>query len=90
MNKIDLVNALAEKTGFTKQDAEKALDSVFDVIIDALADGEKVMVSGFGTFEVKERVAHVGHDPRTKDPIHIPAMKTAVFRTGKVLKERVK
>jgi len=90
MNKVDLINEIAKKTGFTKIDSEKALEAVFDVIMDGLASGEKVIVSGFGTFEVKERIARVGHDPRTKQEIHIPSMKAATFRTGKVLKERVK
>jgi len=90
MNKVDLINEISKKTDFTKQDSEKALDAVFEVIMDGLASGEKVIVSGFGTFEVKERIARVGHDPRTKEEIHIPAMKAATFKTGKVLKERVK
>ena len=90
MNKIDLVAGLAEKTGFTKQDSEKAFDAIFDVIIEALAEGEKVVVSGFGTFEVKKRAAHDGHDPRTKELIRIPEMKAATFKPGKVLKEKVK
>ena len=90
MNKVELVSGLAKKTGLTKQEAEKAFDSVFEVIMEALEEGEKVIVSGFGTFEVKERKAHKGHDPRTKEDIHIPAMKAATFKAGKELKERVR
>ncbi len=90
MNKVEIVANLAEKTGLNKQDAEKAYDNLFDILIDALADGEKVVISGFGTFEVKERKARKGHDPRTKEEIVIPSLKAATFKPGKVLKEKVR
>ncbi len=90
MNKVELVAGLAKKTGLTKQEAEKAFDSVFDVIMEALEEGEKVIISGFGTFEVKKRKSHEGHDPRTKEKIHIPEMKAATFKVGKELRERVR
>lgn len=90
MNKVELVAALAEKAGLSKVQAEKAYDSVFEVITEALAEGEKVVVTGFGTFEVKRRVAHKGHDPRTKEDIQIPSLKAATFKPGKILKERVR
>ena len=90
MNKVEIVASLAMKTGLNKQDAERAYDSLFDILIDALAEGEKVVISGFGTFEVKQRAARKGHDPRTKEDISIPALKAATFKPGKVLKEKVR
>ena len=90
MNKVEIVASLAERTGLTKQEAEKAFDNLFDIFIESLAEGEKVVVSGFGTFEVKERKAREGHDPRTKEVIHIPPIKAATFKPGKVLKEKVR
>lgn len=90
MNKVELVSNLAKKTGLTKAQAEKAYDSVFEVIEEALVQGEKVIVTGFGTFEVKERKARKGHDPRSKEPINIPALKAATFKPGKNLKENVR
>ena len=90
MNKVELVANIAEKTGFTKAQAEKAFEAVFDAIQDALIEGEKVVVTGFGTFEVKERVARKGHDPRTREEIAIPSLKAATFKPGKILKARVR
>ena len=90
MNKVEIVASLAERAGLTKQEAEKAFDSLFDILIDSLAEGEKVVISGFGTFEVKTRKARDGHDPRSKETIHIPSIKAATFKPGKVLKERVR
>ena len=90
MNKVELISNLARKTRLTKAEAEKAYDAVFEVIEEALVQGEKVIVTGFGTFEVKERKAHKGHDPRTKEEITVPALKAATFKPGKNLKERVR
>ncbi len=90
MNKVELVSALAARTGLTKQEAEKAYDSIFDIMIETLAEGEKVVISGFGTFEVKERKARPGHDPRTKEIISIPPIKAATFKVGKELKAKVR
>jgi len=90
MNKVELVANLAEKAGLSKTQAEKAFDGVFEVVAEALEAGEKVVVTGFGTFEVKERVARLGHDPRTKEVISIPSLKAATFKPGKLLKERVR
>ena len=90
MNKVEQIAAFAEKAGISKVEAEKAYDCLFEVITDALAEGEKVVVTGFGTFEVKSRVPHKGHDPRTKEIIEIPPLKAATFKPGKVLKERVR
>jgi len=90
MNKFEVVSELAARTGLSKGDSELAFDNIFDVITDALASGDKVIISGFGTFEVKQRIARVGHDPRTKEEIHIPPIKAATFKPGKVLKEKVR
>ena len=90
MNKAELISNLAQKTGLTKAQAENAFDGIFEVITEALAEGEKVVVTGFGTFEVKGRIARQGHDPRTKAPINIPALKAATFKPGKILKEKVR
>lgn len=90
MNKMDLVNALADKTGMTKKDAGDALDTILDAIVDALKKGEKVTVTGFGTFEVRERSERTGRNPQTGEEITIPARKVAAFRAGKALKEAVR
>jgi DNA-binding protein HU-beta len=89
LNKAELVAAVAEKTEFTKKDAEKAVAAVFDTISQAMADGEKVQLVGFGTFEVKQREERVGRNPQTKEEIVIPACKVPGFKAGKALKEAV-
>lgn len=88
--KQDLVNMLADRAGLTKVDAQKAVDAVADLITDALARGEKVTWTGFGTFEVRMRAARMGRNPQTGAPLHIPAGKTPAFRAGKSLKDAVK
>ena len=90
MNKTDLVNAVAESTGFTKKDAEKAVSAVLDGITDSLKKGEKVQLVGFGTFEVRNRAAKQGHNPRTGEPMTVPASKLPAFKAGKALKDAVK
>ena len=90
MNKTDLVNALSEDTGLTKKEAEKAVASVIDTITAALKDGEKVQLVGFGTFEVRNRAAKQGHNPRTGEPMIVPASKLPAFKAGKSLKDAVK
>ncbi len=90
MNKTDLVNAVAASTGFTKKDAEKAVAAVIDGITDALKKGEKVQLVGFGTFEVRDRAAKQGHNPRTGEPMLVPASKLPAFKAGKALKDAVK
>jgi len=90
MTKGDLINALASKAGLTKVDAAKAVDGVADSITSALARGEKVTWTGFGTFEVRMRAARMGRNPQTGAPLHIPAGKTPAFRAGKSLKDAVK
>lgn len=89
MNKEEMVNALAEYTGFTKKDSEMALDAVFQIISDTLASGDKVQVVGFGTFEVKQRAPRVGRNPRANKPVPIPAKRVPYFAPGKVLKSRI-
>ncbi len=89
MNKAELVSAVAEKTGMSKKDSEKAVNAAFDTIPEALAAGDKVQLVGFGAFEVKERGARIGRNPKTKEEIEIPASRVASFKVGKALKEAV-
>ncbi len=89
MNKTELVVAVAEKTGMSKKDSEKAVNAAFESITEALAAGEKVQLVGFGAFEVKERNARVGRNPKTKETIEIPASRVASFKVGKALKDAV-
>ena len=89
MNKADLVAKVAEKSGVTKKDAEKAVAGIFAAVQEALVAGDKVQVLGFGTFEVRERAARTGRNPSTKEIIHIPASKSPVFKAGKALKDAV-
>ncbi|NLU51496.1 MAG: HU family DNA-binding protein [Clostridiaceae bacterium] len=89
MNKADLIDAIAKKAEMTKKDAGVALDAIIDSISGSLAKGEKVTLVGFGTFDVRERKARTGVNPRTKEKIKIPASKAPVFKAGKELKEKV-
>ena len=86
--KADLVAKVAE-SGITKKQAAEVVDCVFTAIKDALADGDKVSLIGFGTFSVKKRAAREGRNPRTGKKIKIPAKKVPAFRPGKALKEAV-
>jgi len=89
MNKTELISAIAEKSGLSKKDSEKALSAAIDSITEALAKGDKVQLVGFGSYEVKERAARTGHNPKTKEAIVIPASKNPVFKAGKALKDAV-
>ncbi len=89
MNKAELVTAVAEQAGLSKKDSEKAINAAFDSITAALAAGDKVQLVGFGAFEVKERNARVGRNPKTKEEIQIPASRVASFKVGKALKDAV-
>jgi len=89
MTKAELISAVAEKSGLTKKDSDKAVTAVIDAITEALVGGDKVSLVGFGTFEVKDRAARKGINPRTKEPMHIPASKLPAFKAGKALKEAV-
>ncbi|MFA7561611.1 MAG: HU family DNA-binding protein [Candidatus Izemoplasmatales bacterium] len=90
MNKSELVARIADLADLSKKDAEQALNSTVLAIQEALVKKEKVVLTGFGTFEVKQRKARVGHDPRTGETIHIPALWAPTFKAGKVLKEKVR
>lgn len=87
MTKVDLIAKVALNADMTKKDAEKAVNAVFAAMAETLQAGEKVAVSGFGTFEVRERAEHPGLNPRTKEPITIPASHTVAFKAGKALKD---
>ncbi|MBO5937714.1 MAG: HU family DNA-binding protein [Clostridia bacterium] len=90
MNKTELINAVAAKAEISKKDAEKALTAVLGSIEDALKAGEKVQLIGFGTFEVKERAARTGHNPKTGAAIEIAAAKVPSFKAGAALKTAIK
>lgn len=89
MNKAELINKVSEMAEVSKKEAETVITATFDAITDALKDGDKVQLVGFGSFEVKKRAARVGRNPKTKEPIDIPASTVPVFKAGKVLKEVV-
>ncbi|NLZ66736.1 MAG: HU family DNA-binding protein [Clostridiaceae bacterium] len=89
MNKTELVKAVADKTLLSKKDSEKAVSAVFDTITEQLAEGNKVVLVGFGTFEVRDRAARKGRNPSTKEEIMIPASKAPAFKAGKNLKAKV-
>ncbi len=89
MNKTELIAAVAEQAAITKKDAEKALSAVIDSITNAMAEGDKVQLVGFGTFEVRARDARKGKNPRTGEIINIPASKVRAFKAGKALKDIV-
>ena len=90
MNKAELINAIVAKSEMSKKDADVALSAVIDSIKDALKAGEKVQITGFGTFDVKERKERTGINPLTKKAITIPASKTPVFKAGSKLKDALK
>ncbi|MEE1321493.1 MAG: HU family DNA-binding protein [Acutalibacteraceae bacterium] len=90
MNKTELISAVAAKAEISKKDADKAVAAVFASIEEALVKGEKVQLIGFGTFEVKERAARTGHNPKTGAAIEIAAAKVPGFKAGAALKNAVK
>ncbi len=90
MTKMDLIDAVAAKVGLTKADAGRAVDTLLGSIESALAKGEKVTITGFGTFEVRQRAARMGRNPQTGAPLHIAASKSPAFKSGKGLKDAVK
>lgn len=89
MNKTELINAAAESAGLTKKDTERVVNAVIDAITASLVKGEKVQLSGFGTFETKDREARVGRNPHTKETIEIPATRVPSFKASKALKDNV-
>lgn len=90
MNKTELIAIVADRANLSKKVAEETIDVLIDTICETLADGEKVVVSGFGTFEVRNRVARTGRNPRTGEEISIPGQKSPAFKAGKVLKDMVR
>lgn len=89
MKKAEFVSLVAERTGMSKKDTEKAMDAIFEALGDVMAKGDKIPVSGFGTFETKERAARIGHNPRTGEEIPIEAAVVPAFKPGKALKDKV-
>lgn len=89
MNKTELIAAVAEKTGLSKKDSDAAVAAVVDAITESLVNGEKVQLVGFGSFEVKKRTARTGRNPKTNEPVEIPAAKLPVFKPGKALKDAI-
>ena len=89
MNKTELVSAVAERADLTKKEAERVINILFNTIEDTLAQGEKVQLVGFGTFEVRDREARKGRNPQTGEEIEIPATRVPAFKAGKALKDVV-
>lgn len=89
MNKTELIAAVAEKTDLSKKDADAAVSAVLGVITDALKAGDKIQLVGFGTFEVRNRAAKQGRNPRTGETMTVPASKVPAFKAGKALKDAV-
>ena len=89
MNKTELIAVAAENAGMTKKDAERLLNAAIDAITVSLGKGEKVQLSGFGTFEIKEREARVGRNPHTRESMEIPATRVPTFKASKALKDIV-
>jgi DNA-binding protein HU-beta len=89
MNKTDLINKVSETSELSKKDAAKAVDSVFDAITEALQNGDKVQLVGFGNFEIRERSARKGRNPQTGEEIEIKASKIPAWKPGKTVKDSV-
>jgi len=89
MNKSELITEVADRSGISKKETEITLNATLEAIADALRQGEKIQLVGFGVFEVKNRAARTGRNPKTKEPINIPASRTPQFKAGKTLKEIV-
>ena len=90
MNKTELIAAMAETSGLSKKDCDAALAAFITTVETALKSGEKVQLIGFGSFEVKERAAHTGRNPRTKETVEIPASKAPVFKAGQAFKDAIR
>ena len=90
MNKTDLISLTAEHTGLTKKDTERVVNAMLDTISAAMARGEKVQLSGFGAFDVKDREKRIGRNPHTKEAIEIPATRVPVFKPSKALQDLIK
>ncbi len=90
MNKTELIEMVAEKSGMTKKDSENAVAAILDGITETLAGGDKVQLVGFGTFEVRSRKEREGRNPSTGEAIKIAAQKVPAFKPGKALKDKIK
>lgn len=90
MNKVEIISAVAEKAELSKKDVEKALTAFTTVVTDALVNGDKVAIVGFGTFETVEREARTCRNPKTGEPVEVQASKAPKFRAGRALKDAVK
>ena len=89
MNKNDVIDAVAERTGLAKSDAARAVEAVISTVTEALQKGDAVALSGFGNFVAKSRAARTGRNPRTGEAIAIPASRVTSFKAGKALKDAV-
>ena len=89
MNKKELILEMAQKCGLTQKETEKALEAFVETVSGTLEKGEKVQLLGFGIFEVRQRAAREGRNPRTKEIIQMPAAKVPAFKAGKALKDKV-
>lgn len=89
MNKNELITAAAESAGLTKKDTERVINAAIDAVTAAMVKGERVQISGFGTFETKNREARIGRNPHTKETIEIPATRVPAFKASKALKDNV-
>ena len=90
MNKNELISAVAEKSGLSKKDSEKALNAALEAITAAVAKGEKVQLIGFGTFELRERAEKLARNPRTGEKMTVPACKAPAFKAGQAFKDAAK
>jgi len=89
MNKAELIAVVAEKAELSKKDTEKAVNALIEAITEGLKKGEKIQLVGFGGFEVKQRAARMGRNPKTKEQIQIPASSVPVFKAGKAFKDAI-
>ncbi|MFS1539758.1 MAG: HU family DNA-binding protein [Candidatus Phlomobacter fragariae] len=90
MNKTELINKMSEKSGLTKKDSEKAVNTLIKTVIEALKSGNDVQLVGFGSFQVKQRAAREGRNPQTGETLEIAAANVPSFKAGKTLKEAVR
>ena len=89
MNKTELITLAAQNAGMARKDAERVINAAIDAMTAALVNGDKVQLSGFGSFEVKDREARIGRNPHTKEEIEIPATRVPSFKASKALKDNV-
>jgi DNA-binding protein HU-beta len=89
MNKSELITMAAQNAGMARKDAERVINAAIDAMTAALVNGDKVQLSGFGSFEVKDREARIGRNPHTKETVEIPATKVPVFKASKALRDNV-